>query len=173
MTVLDRPMAACFEVQLLRRDRSVRGVALVDEQDRALVEGHKWFLLSTGYAAANIGRRTVLLHRLIMGAEFGDRRIVDHINRCKLDNRRSNLRFVDNSTSMQNLPSCEGSSSRFRGVSYVRRDRLWKASAKCGEFVFQRHFRTELEAALAAQAWRDEFMPFALPDEALVELGLA
>ncbi len=53
----------------------------------------------SGYAAcvqrtADGPQRTVYLHRLIAGAEHGDKSDVDHLNHDKLDNRAVNLRRV-------------------------------------------------------------------------------
>lgn len=66
-------------------------VALVDDEDFDEVSKHSWCLQSKGYAASRIDNKLVLLHRFIMKAKKGQ--IIDHINRSKLDNRKSNLRF--------------------------------------------------------------------------------
>lgn len=66
-------------------------VALVDNEDFDRASKHSWSLHSKGYAAAKIDGKLVLLHRFILGAS--GEQIVDHINRDKLDNQKSNLRF--------------------------------------------------------------------------------
>ncbi|MGQ9686256.1 MAG: HNH endonuclease [Thiobacillaceae bacterium] len=66
--------------------------ALVDAEDAWLAD-RPWHLSPDGYASGHDGRRTVYMHRLIAGASNGA--VVDHINRNRLDNRRSNLRLTD------------------------------------------------------------------------------
>lgn len=70
-------------------------VAIVDD-DTYQKYGHlAWHLSNWGYPSRRIGKKnekkkTILLHRLVIGAKDGD--IVDHCNRNKLDARRCNLR---------------------------------------------------------------------------------
>ena len=68
---------------------------MIDEIDIPLLESHAWFWLPQGYLATTmpIGkgkRKTVCFHRLALGDP--DSQAIDHINRDKTDNRRSNLR---------------------------------------------------------------------------------
>lgn len=107
-------------------------------------------------------RKTVtLVHRWVLGLQHGDRRIGDHINGNKLDNRRSNLRIVDASGSSQNV-SGRGR-SRFRGV-YPQRSGRWQARVKFqGETHYLGTYATEEEAAVVAEAKRHELMPFYVP----------
>lgn len=91
------------------RDSSVRAYALIDAEDYELVVGHRWWLSTAGYAfAKGADGRSVLMHRLLMGCARGDQREVDHHNRNRLDNRRSNLRFCTHAENMANLnrPCC-------------------------------------------------------------------
>ena len=53
-----------------------------------------------GYVQTRKANATVLVHRFVIGAAPGA--IVDHINRCRTDNRRSNLRIVTASESLSN-----------------------------------------------------------------------
>lgn len=174
--ISELPKAAeYFELPVHGVGGAVAAHALVDEADRALVEGHYWRLAERGYVrASGPKRRKISLHRLIMGAGYKDGRFVDHINRCPLDNRRSNLRLVTPAESAQNVPARKTSTSRFRGVSYHEKGQSpWIAQGAYQGKRYIRRFKSEVEAALAIQAWRDEHMPLSLPDEALVELGLA
>ena len=80
---------------------------LVDDIDAKFVTGFYLSLVGTGYVRCtergwkNRGR-SEYLHRKIMGLQKGDKRQVDHKNHNKLDNRRSNLRVVDQATNQQN-----------------------------------------------------------------------
>lgn len=69
-------------------------VALIDDEDLALVAAYKWNCSTNGYAVAgtlvNGKKGSILMHRLIMG--FPDS-LIDHISGDKLDCRKANLRL--------------------------------------------------------------------------------
>jgi hypothetical protein len=77
---------------------------LYDPSDEHIFKQYKWYITDNGYVVwrgkKEGKKQTVRLHRLIMSAQPGQ--IVDHINRNKLDNRRSNLRFVTAKENAQN-----------------------------------------------------------------------
>lgn len=97
-------------------------VALVDDDDYARVSQHKWWLSSSGHVYTQIARKTVMLHRFIIGAIKGQ--VIDHINRNRLDNRRENLRFCTQSQNCANAPSRRGAPLGFRGVARQRRAKV-------------------------------------------------
>lgn len=150
------------------------GYALIDAKDRELVQKYKWYLKpDPGYAHLTTRRDgksyTLLMHRLIMGLDKGDRRQVDHINRNRLDNRRENLRIC---TPAENGQNRHGESpwlntySIHRGVSWHKQRKKWYASCRVDGLL--RHvgsFLTEEEAASAVKAFRAAHLPFS--EEAL------
>lgn len=163
--------AEYIHVPLWRRDGSIAAHALVDVEDKALVEGYRWHLGSNGYARFNRGDDAVLMHRVIMRLGPGDRREVDHVSRDKLDNRRRNLRLADHSQNMQNRASHRGSTSRFRAVYWDPARQVWRARTQVNKRrVHIGSFTSEIEAALAVEAWRRENMPFAEPDPEVTAL---
>jgi hypothetical protein len=134
----------------MKIDLGNENFATIDEADAGIVSGHRWYLLRAAgghlYAQAVVNGKTVLMHRLIMGASSGR---VDHRNNDGLDNRRENLRHCSQS---QNIAwsriDKSGCASRFRGV--VRRDGWWVARIKVGGKRSQvGKFATEMEAARA------------------------
>jgi hypothetical protein len=143
----------------------IRAFAVVDPEDYALCAGYRWRLSADGYVVTNTsrgaGKRTTLrMSRAIMGLEHGDPLQVDHKNLDPLDNRRSNLRLVTNAQNCQNRRH-RGGSSRFRGVTWQKDVRKWKAQVRFeGEHYYLGLFETEQEAADAAAAWRELHMPF-------------
>jgi hypothetical protein len=162
-------------IPLYRRDGSIRAHALVDVADAPAIECRRWHVGSNGYARrGQVEKGTgriiaVLMHRVLMGLEEGDQRQVDHINRDKLDNRRSNLRLVTGAINAQNTPSRAGSSSRFRGVYWDSRRSKWRSQGSIdGVRTRLGTFDTEIEAACAVEAWRRSAMPYAEPDPELV-----
>lgn len=64
--------------------------AIVDEEDYPRLVSHSWYY-KEGYALAKINGKETRMHRLVM-QEDDPQKIVDHKNRNRLDNRRSNLR---------------------------------------------------------------------------------
>lgn len=128
------------EIIMPRRDGS-ESVAVVDLADLALVKQHTWGM-SNGYAASQSyasGRgsekTTIFLHRLVLGLPHGagHGRQVDHIDRDRLNNRRSNLREVNASVNMRNTELTNRCGEGFRGVSY-QHGNTWKAQMSAGVF---------------------------------------
>lgn len=64
--------------------------AKVSVADFPLVARFNWYFRN-GYALSNIGGKEVRMHRFIM-QENDPNYVIDHINKDRLDNRRSNLR---------------------------------------------------------------------------------
>jgi hypothetical protein len=108
--------------------------------------------------------RTVLMHREILGLEYGDGTIVDHINHNPFDNRRQNLRIV---TSSQNACNRSGDDTG-RGVylsnpSYP--DSKWHIRHKLnGKNIYGGTYDTFEEADMAAREWRRIHMPYSHED---------
>lgn len=73
-------------------------VTVVDAAVADALGRWKWCLNGRGYAMGSPG----LLHRVVLGLEKGDGSEVDHLNRDKLDNRRTNLRLVEHSENVRN-----------------------------------------------------------------------
>jgi hypothetical protein len=143
---------------------SVSAYAKVDVADAILANRH-WRLSREGYAVSRAPRFAAMsMHRMILGLKRGDGLEGDHINRDKLDNRRSNLRVVDRRLNAQNVSAVAGSTSRFRGVSAKRG--LWRARwAVDGVTHYLGTYRTELEAAAAVEAFRAAHLPDVWPDQ--------
>lgn len=99
----------------------IKGTAvLVDDEDYALVDKHKWWITPQGYACTKIRdcegkRRTIGMHRVILGDP--NLPAIDHINRNKLDNRKNNLLACSIRQNNRNKPTVSGKASPYRGVS--------------------------------------------------------
>lgn len=166
---------------MLARDGSVRAHALVDADRFDELSHYRWHLSPHGYvhrltliSEEGRPRRRMSMHRQVLGLEFGDRRHVDHINRDKLDNRRANLRLTAGSIeNLQNVGAREGATSRFRGVCWDAENARWVAQVShAGKRHMVGRFRSEIAAALEAEAVRSVLLPFAQPDPELARLGL-
>jgi hypothetical protein len=155
------------EIPLHNRVGDVVAATLVDDADLPLLAGRKWQLWSNGYVARYIdlpsGRILQRMHRVLMGLDNGDPRRVDHRNRNKLDNRRSNLRIATPAQNSQNMAVVNNrGASRYRGVTWYARTGRWQAKAKLnGRRLHLGYFLTEEEAMTALESWRAGHQPFA------------
>ena len=120
--------------------------ALVSPEDYEVVSKYQWRLEQSGYVSAYVNGRKVRMHRLIMG-EPPDDHVTDHINCVKHDNQRHNLRFSTFSQNAYNRLKLPGTSSEYKGVSWVSRTRKWWA--RVGR-VSAGYHDTELAAGIAA-----------------------
>jgi hypothetical protein len=165
------------QIPLLNRRREVVAHALVDDVDYARLSVWMWHLggrVTKRYARRNIvvdGRLVaVLMHREVLGLPrgsggrtTGDRVEGDHINGDGLDNHRDNLRRLTHADQMQNKRPSRGSTSRFRGVHWRSKDRLWKATVRHkGREHSAGYFKSEVAAAEAAKQLRASLMPYAI-----------
>src|SRR5688500_12272183 len=108
-------------------------VAIVDNADFGWLSQWKWYATkhrNTYYADRNgyishTKHDTIRMHRLILDAPTGIH--VDHIDGNGLNNQRSNLRLCTNQQNLANRPPLPGKSSQYKGVSFYRRDQIWRA----------------------------------------------
>jgi len=125
-------------------------VVVVDDEDFAALAAHRWCLWSNGkheYAMREASGRTVLMHRVILGAEKGQ--VVDHKNHNGLDNRRENLRLCSSQQNNFNTRPLRGT-SKYKGVSLEKRTGRWRAFIRVSyKKVALGYFASEVEAAAA------------------------
>ena len=127
------------------------GTVIIDASDFDLVRRYSWYIDNTGYAKMNFtkdsGKKTTLhLHKMLCP----DYKLVDHINRDRLDNRRCNLREVTSAQSLMNTSKHRDVSSKYKGVCWDKSRLKWKAVIQVYGCKFELgRFDTEDEAALA------------------------
>ena len=138
-------------------------VALVDDEDFEKVSQFQWYANRIGkgdhwYATRNVRRngkrRPELMHRVIMGLEYGDPRQVDHRDRVNtLDNRKCNLRVATRPQNSRNIGVPKHNTSGFKGVSWRKQDDKWGANIKVnGVQRYLGSFPTKELAAVAYDA---------------------
>lgn len=126
---------ACL-IPLRNRAGDVRAYAIVDPQDFDWLSEWSWSLTDRGYVKrserTDDGRTIVFrMHREIMGLDHGDLTTeVDHKNRNRLDNRRSNLRISTRLQNCCNRGSDGRSRSGFRNVYWVEKMGKWRAKPR-------------------------------------------
>lgn len=121
--------------------------AIVDDEDYERISKHSWqYHKAKGYAQ----RGPIRMHREIMNAPKGVQ--VDHFDRNKLNNQKSNLRLCTARQNRQNTNKLKNTSSMYKGVSFYpkRHKHQWKSEIRVqGKSVYLGWFSTELEAARA------------------------
>lgn len=128
--------------------------AVIDSDDVARTNS-KWsaqvFKNGKVYAFRKIKKRTVYLHRVILGIVDYPEYEGDHVNGNGLDNRRKNLRITTRSMNSKNQTTKRKGSSKFKGVAYS----TWTSKRWCARitvnqrFINLGRFKTEEEAARA------------------------
>ncbi len=104
-----------------------------DLADHDLISRHRWHVNNGGYAytsssGGRADRHHVLLHRMLLGLDRGDKRIGDHVNGDRTDNRRSNLRVADHALNAANQAIInDRGTSKYRGVCWDKSVEKWKA----------------------------------------------
>ena len=87
--------SAIIELEFCNGDRcpSEQAYMLCDKEDEALLRRWTWIWMN-GYARNNTGRQGRCAHQIIMGDPPTPGLSIDHINGCKSDNRKSNLKWA-------------------------------------------------------------------------------
>lgn len=103
---------------------------LFDKEDLPLIQSRDWYRDKDGYLVScyyYAGHRVFArFHRIVVGAK--PNQLVDHINRNRADNRKSNLRYCDYSKNGINRFISTSNTSGITGVYYDKGRRKWVAS---------------------------------------------
>lgn len=138
--------------------------ALVDREDYDKLSQYKWNLHSTGYVMRGEhigvvdGKKKVKLtklHREVMG--FPKQGLdTDHINRDKLDNRKSNLRLVTHRENVINSSKYSTNRSGVRGV--YKKGSKWAAQIRVNtKAIYLGTYTTVENAAKAYKSAAKEY----------------
>ena len=115
------------------------------------IKRHKWYLSGTGYAETHINGNTVRMQHIIMGVEVNKKRIVDHKDRDKLNNRKSNYRVCSFAKNLLNSGMKKNNTSGYKGV--FKEGKKWQARIGVdGENIRLGLFKDKREAAKAYNA---------------------
>lgn len=124
--------------EIVLADRS--SIVLVDSEDFVELDRYNWRLMRSAHGCyagrsptkeeRSIGYPTkVKMHRQMLGLITDTSIRIDHRNGNTLDNRRSNLRIATNSENMMNVAKRRTeTSSIYKGVSWAKRYKKWRAS---------------------------------------------
>ena len=98
---------------------------LFDIEDYDKIKEICWHENGNGYACHK-SKKNLFVHRIVINAKENE--IVDHINRNRLDNRKSNLRIVSSSENIVNSKLRRDNTSGIKGVSWNKRYQRWSTS---------------------------------------------
>lgn len=121
---------------------------LVDDEDFGWLNESKWYLTKKGYATNNIGK---LMHKLIM--KSSSKEITDHMNRNKLDNRKSNLRITTTSINCFNSKQRINNNSGHKGVVWKKSIGKWVAQIGFTSKTYHLGCFHDIQGALLARRW--------------------
>ena len=123
-----------------------------DKEDYEKIKDYPWHKYNNGYFTARIRingkRRGILLHRAILNPP--EKLLVDHIGgaETKHDNRKCNLRIVNNSQNTINQNRMPNNKSGYVGLRY--RSNKWESQIKInGVAIHLGYFKTYEDAVAA------------------------
>jgi|GEM_PF-800030 len=99
-----------------------------DLEDYYLIKNFTWITGSDGYVVGTKNRIGFRMHRFIINVP--DNIQIDHINRNRKDNRKTNLRFATNQLNSFNQSKRYDNKSGIIGVCWWERDNNWLAQIK-------------------------------------------
>lgn len=111
-------------------------ITLIDDEiELELLRHSNFWYEDSGYACckSKIFNATIRLHHVVMNEFNGgvDRNLdIDHIDRDKLNNQKSNLRLVTRSQNMVNVPKQKNTSSKYKGVCWDKQYNKWRTSIR-------------------------------------------
>jgi len=106
--------------------------AIVDDEDYEWLNRWKWCAHKNSnhyYVARSTsrksGKKSIKMHRLILGLKLNDGKISDHRNTNALDNRRCNLRECTISENTRNQSKRKG--KKYKGIYFHKGTQRWAA----------------------------------------------
>lgn len=135
---------------------------IVDDEDFEELSKYRWHFTG-GYAFRHKNNKKEYIHRILNETPHG--LVTDHINRNKLDNRKSNLRSATVSQNGANAKKKDGCRSKYKGVTWHKPNSTWKARITVkGKEIYLGYYKEEVDAGVAyAQAVAYYYDEFARP----------
>jgi hypothetical protein len=122
----------CAKIPLHSRGGVFRGWAVIDLTDLEIVKSIAWTIDPRGYVVGRPSghKNSTTMHRWLMFGTESAQMVVDHRDRNKLNNRRTNLRLCTQSENSKNSKIPKNNTSGAKGVSLDVngrwRARIWK-----------------------------------------------
>lgn len=138
---LDRTIRTANEIivyedyaeMLLYNDKcEVIGSTLIDIEDVDKVSQYKWRLKDNGYVSRTENKTTLYLHRFIMN--YDGALDIDHINKCRTDNRKNNLRVITHSDNCINRDYTKSIQSHSKKVRCVELNKTFDSIVEATKY---------------------------------------
>ena len=148
----------------IKLDKGLTTLVDDDDYDKLIELGATW------YASARFGRtyaachgpkesqngKLLYMHRFIMSPP--EDMVVDHKNKCGLDNRKQNLRVVTKSQNLHNRKLNRNNTSGYIGVALCKDTNKWRATIMIERQRYHLGRFDSLEAANAARRLAKELL---------------
>lgn len=123
-----------YELKIINTN-NIQAFCYIDKEDYDKVRQFKWTLSihedDIRVIACSKKLNRIYLHQFLIG-EIEKDKVIDHIDRNPLNNKRNNLRVVNHSINSTNAKPRTESKSKIRGVYFRKeRPRIAKASWVC------------------------------------------
>jgi hypothetical protein len=135
------------------------GEVMVSDNDYEFLSRHNWMIGDNGYAKTTLGANPVFMHDIVFGTKQSGK-VIDHIDRNKLNNQRENLRQVSVWHNAVNREKMKGAERKYASpyVGVFHKHNAINTTYEGGMTVNGRYystgrFKTELEAALERDAF--------------------
>ena len=141
------------DIPLVNNMGKIIRFAFVEDADYEMISKYSWYIKIDmddilSYAFASVNNKLTSMHKFIMES-LPENMIIDHKDGNGLNNRRSNLRFATLEQNGQNSKKKEGTSSKYKGVSWNKNFKKWVACYKGKKTAYLGCFDIEEEAAKA------------------------
>lgn len=113
------------ELIIYSADKKQRFTSYIDLEDVDYVKKHSWCIRSRKYVGRVKNGSNFLLHRALMDCPKD--KIVDHINKNPLDNRKINLRICNYQENFFNSKKKSNNTSGVTGVGFDKKSSKWRA----------------------------------------------
>lgn len=113
------------ELIIYSADKDQRFTSYIDLEDVDYVKKHSWCIRSRKYVGRVKNGSNFLLHRALMDCPKD--KIVDHINKNPLDNRKTNLRICNYQKNFFNSKKKSNNTSGVTGVGWRKDTKKWRA----------------------------------------------
>jgi hypothetical protein len=118
-----------------------------DLEDYDKIKDYCWFLNGSGYAMAKIKNQRIFMHKLVLNV--GNDSLIDHIDRNRTNNRKSNLRICEKSDNNINIKLRKDNTSGVTGVYWIEADGGWHAMLHYKHQKYIRRCKTYEDAVRA------------------------
>lgn len=147
------------EIVLYNKLNVEKARTIIDLEDIDKVKDYKWNLGSHGYAYNTLLGKCV--HNIILNTSKD--KMFDHINRNKLDNRKSNLRVSNSSENSSNISIGTNNTSGIIGVTWDKNNNKWVANLQNNKNKYFKRFNKLHDAVkyrlLLEKEYFGEFAP--------------